>query len=383
MSSSTKNTVKNTVLPIQLDDTQSSQNTLKFTLSNIDCSIANAIRRTIGSDIETYCMDTVSNKGANITINTNTCRINSEILKQRLACIPIHITDENFPTEKYEVVVDEQNNTNELKLITTEHFKIRDIENNKYLDMADTQQIFPPNSTTKHYILFTRLRPQIGDVDGESIKFKCKISKKNVKDNSSFNVVSTCVYGQTVDEDKAAEVWTQKKAEYTKQSKTEEDMIGLENDFMTLDKQRIVIPNSYDYTIESTGVYTPTVLVQKACDIIIQGLGNISTLIGTDDLKIIPSNIVNKNAYDIYFSNESYIKSIEYSLYTLLHEQSNSISFSGFKMKHPHDDFVIIRLIYNTDTNIDIIKRDINKSIADLISTYTKIRGLFTDKSTS
>ena len=39
----------------------------------------------------------------NILINTT--KHNNEIVKQRLSCIPIHITDDDFPLDTYELIV--------------------------------------------------------------------------------------------------------------------------------------------------------------------------------------------------------------------------------------------------------------------------------------
>ena len=67
-------------------------NTLSFTLENTNVSIANAIRRTLLSDINVVVMDGSLEKN-DIKIHKNTTRFNNEILKQRLGCIPIHIKD--------------------------------------------------------------------------------------------------------------------------------------------------------------------------------------------------------------------------------------------------------------------------------------------------
>ena len=67
---------------------------LEFTLRNIDVSIANAIRRTILSDIPTIAFKTFPHDKNLAIIHKNTSRLNNEILKQRLACIPIHIKDQ-------------------------------------------------------------------------------------------------------------------------------------------------------------------------------------------------------------------------------------------------------------------------------------------------
>ena len=60
----------------------------KFTLSNTNVSVANSIRRTILTDIETVVIDP-----NNINIIKNNTQFNNEILCQRLACIPVHIKD--------------------------------------------------------------------------------------------------------------------------------------------------------------------------------------------------------------------------------------------------------------------------------------------------
>ena len=75
----------------------------------------------------------------------NTSRFNNEILKQRLCCIPVHITDDDFPYENYEMFLDEKNDTPDIKFITTEHFKIRDIENDKIMDDSKVKQFFSKN----------------------------------------------------------------------------------------------------------------------------------------------------------------------------------------------------------------------------------------------
>ena len=75
-------------------------NELTFTISGINVSLANAIRRTILSDIDIVVFRTspYEKNDANIIINTS--RLNNEIIKQRLSCIPICIDDIDFPSVK-------------------------------------------------------------------------------------------------------------------------------------------------------------------------------------------------------------------------------------------------------------------------------------------
>ena len=60
-----------------------------FTLSGVNVSLANAVRRTILSDVPLVVFRTTPNEKNKCNIITNTSRLNNEIIKQRLSCIPI------------------------------------------------------------------------------------------------------------------------------------------------------------------------------------------------------------------------------------------------------------------------------------------------------
>ena len=66
---------------------------LSFTIENVNVSFVNAIRRTILSDIPTLAFNCFPHDKNDANFIKNTTRLNNEILKQRLQCIPIHIND--------------------------------------------------------------------------------------------------------------------------------------------------------------------------------------------------------------------------------------------------------------------------------------------------
>ena len=72
-------------------------NVLRFTLTNVNVSLANALRRIILSEIPTVVFRGFPHENNDIDINVNTSRLNNEIIKQRVSCIPVHITDIDFP----------------------------------------------------------------------------------------------------------------------------------------------------------------------------------------------------------------------------------------------------------------------------------------------
>ena len=96
--------------PLVTDFTQDDQY-LRFTLENVNTSIANGLRRIILSEIPCVVFRTSPYEKNLVNIEINTSRMNNELIKQRLSCIPIHIKDTAFPISEYVVEVDSYNNT--------------------------------------------------------------------------------------------------------------------------------------------------------------------------------------------------------------------------------------------------------------------------------
>ena len=202
-------------------------NQLSFTLNGVNVSLANAIRRTILSDIPTLVFRTTPYEENKATIITNTSRLNNEIIKQRLSCIPIHISDiESFPIKNYQLEVNIENNTDTILFVTTKDFLIKDLSANKYLSEAKTREIFPPDDYTGNYIDFVRLRPKASEeLPGEKIHLTCEFSIGKAKEDGMFNVVSTCAYGFTPDLDKMDAELAKKKQIWKEEGKKTDQCI--------------------------------------------------------------------------------------------------------------------------------------------------------------
>ena len=71
-------------------------NILNFTLSNVDVSIANAIRRTLLSDIPCIVFKTIPYNDSKININVNTTNFNNEFID--LSKIDINLDKEKVKT---------------------------------------------------------------------------------------------------------------------------------------------------------------------------------------------------------------------------------------------------------------------------------------------
>jgi DNA-directed RNA polymerase subunit L len=352
---------------------------LEFTLKNIDMTIANTLRRTILSDIETCVFKTAPHSECNATIELNTTSLNNEILKQRLSCIPIHITDPEFPIDNIIMVLDEENTTNLTRHITTEHFKLFDRVTNDFISQKEVSKIFPENKLTKQHIDFVRLRPQISsEIPGEKIKLNCKITKSSAKEDYMFNVACNSTYGYTPDKDKIDDEWNKKEKELKKDDTiTVDDLEYIKKDWYNLDAKRIFVENSFDFTIHTIGVYTPYQLVTKACKVLYDDFEKFKN----SEMYINNSDSTINNSFDIYLyeKDHTFGKCLEYLLHTLYFKGDNKINYCGFQMKHPHDNYSIIRLAYINDIDKDVIIKDIQQACDVGIQLFTNMENLFID----
>jgi DNA-directed RNA polymerase alpha subunit len=365
---------------VELNDIPKNGDMLSFTLSGVNVSIANAIRRTIISDINTVVFRTTPNEKNKANIIANTSRLNNEVIKQRLSCIPIHIKDyDEFPFKNYIMEVNIENNTDTIMFVTTQNFKIRDLVSGKYLDETKTREIFPANDYTGCFIDFIRLRPKISEeIPGEKIHLTCEFDIGNAKEDGMFNVVSTCSYGFSID-DVVQEAELQRKRQTWKdESKSKEEIEFESKNWKLLDGMRITKKDSYDFTIDSVGVFTNNELIETSCKILINSFDGLNNLIEKDDLKIIKSQNTMANCFDVILENEDYTigKVLEYFLYTKYYE-TNMLTFCGFKKMHPHDTYSIIRVAYSEAVEISTIKGHLQECNTESINIFKRIRKEF------
>ena len=369
---------------ITVSNIDNSDDILKFELVNVNISIANSLRRIILSEIPCVVFKTSPYEESKAEIDINTTRMNNELIKQRLSCIPIHINDRNINIDNLVLEIDEKNDTDSIKIITTKDFKITDKQSKKNVTLEIRNAIFPPDKITNNYIDFVRLMPKTSITEGEQLKLTCDFSISNAKDDSMFNVVSNCSYGFTKDNNKVnqarEQLETVLREKYDDQNKIKQEL----KDFDLLTSQRYFKqndegqPNSFDFIIETIGIYTNFELVTLACDVLIEKLNNINEKINSDDTLITKSNVTINNCYDILLKNEDYTlgKIIEYIFYEYYYKSKES-TFVGFIKQHPHIDESVIRIAFDKKRNKDHVKSCFNNTINMLIEIYTKISNEF------
>lgn len=344
---------------------------LKFRIDRINVSLANALRRVILSEIPTFVFRTFPYSECKASITVNTSRIHNEIVKQRLSCVPIHIKDVDFPYKEYILEVNVIADGNEIRYVTTKDFKIKNKSNGKYLTDVKVQEIFPPDLITGDYIEFMRLLPKTTEYgEGEQLSFTCEFDVGTAKEDGAYNVVCTCAYSMTIDATKLDEAWRLKEAELVKEGLAidSEEIKMQRKNWSLLDAQRLTKPDSFDFVIETVGVYSNAEIVSKAAQIMINKCTKFISDIESGENHIVPTVSTIQNGYDIELKNEDYTlgKVLEFFLHDKHYAEDQTVTYCAFRKVHPHNPDSMIRVGFAEKVGTD------EGNVADYITTCAK-----------
>lgn len=358
---------------------------LKFTIDHINVSLANALRRVILSDISTFVFRTFPYAECKASITTNTSRIHNEILKQRLSCVPIHITDQDFPYQEYQVEINVTADGNEIRYVTTKDFKMKNKTNGKYLTDVKVHEVFKQNEITGDYIEFARLLPKMTEYgEGEQLVMTCDLDIGTAKEDGAFNVVSTCSYSMTMDPSKIDEAWRIKEAELVKEGVAtigSEEMKAQRKNWSLLDAQRFTKDDSFDFVVETVGVYSNADIVGKAAQIMINKCTKFIRDIESGENHIIPTVSTIQNGFDIELKGEDYTlgKVLEFFLHDKHYAEDQTVTYCAFRKIHPHNPDSMIRVGFAETVGVDegIVAEYITTCARDAIAVFEHIRDQF------
>ena len=365
----------------QFSEISENDQILKFTLSGINVSLANALRRAILTDIPVVVIRTENYRDNQCNITVNTSRLHNEILKQRLSCIPIHMKELDLLPEKYMLEVDVKNDTDGIIYATTEDFKIKNKTTGNYLTKEEVRRIFPPCEKTQSFIDFVRLRPKISDtIPGEELKLAADFSVATARESSAFNVVSKCTYGNTPHMEKINEKWQDVEAKLRAQDDVKESDIEFQKrNFYLLDAQRIFVADSFDFAIKTVGVYGNRELVQMASKGLYEKFRDFTQDVESDVVPILNSETTMDFCYDIILENEDYTigKVLEFILYEKYYVTDKILTFCGFKKFHPHNQESTIRLAYVQNTDKRMVGQHLRIACIEASQVFEKIYKMF------
>jgi DNA-directed RNA polymerase subunit L len=325
---------------------------LHVTISNIDVSFINGLRRTILSDINVCHIDS-----DNCTIIKNTGHMHNELLKERLLNIPIHVDYDKLEefVQQYTLDINVLNKGDSVLYVTTKDFIIRTKSTNEVLPIHIQNTLFPPNAITNDYIDFAKVYP------GQSIIIHATFAINNMKYNGAFNVVSLCTFMNTQDTALIQSTWDIMEREQIALMTTVENIAFIKNNFFSLDAERIIIPNSYDFSTESI-VYPNKIVVQLACSVLISKCQKyiINQENNKDVVRIQLSPVLMENSYDIILINETDTMGniLSHLLYQYLCKDTDYLNYCGFCRFHPHDVDSTIRIAFKEKKEYDIVQHN-------------------------
>ena len=320
-------------------------NRISFETRDIDLSILNGIRRILLMDIP--ILGFIGN-GIDSTVNIieNTTVLNNEIIANRIALIPLEVSEEY--NDKY--ISGENKLEIELNVSCTENIKL--ITTQDLTVIIDEQKV--QNFFKKPYITITKLRKN------ESLHLKAEAVKETGRKNASFNIIS----GATV-YNKPKEPFTNTKSIIEQEREYKEGEYVLEFE---------IINNTISHKY----------MLLKAIDILINKL---SILINKSTIEKFENN---EETYDFNIPDENdtvgnIIQSYIFDNYVVAKKQiiDNCIcTYIGYIVKHPLDKVLTIRMTLkdakSKEEYINFLKIVCNEIIENkLISIKEQIKETF------
>jgi hypothetical protein len=361
--------------------------TLHFTLSNINVSFANALRRTILSDIPINVIRTETHAINQCKILVNTSRLHNEILKQRLSCIPIHTPppgyDLDYLPSNYILEVNVSNETENTVYVTTESFVLKTkvdsaiVISDEILRNAKelSKQVFPKCPISGCYIDFARLRGKIDNNRGEKLHLQAEFSIATAKENSMFNVASICTYANTLDARKIDAKWAEEQMKLVDMD--EQEVLFRKKNFYILDAQRFYLDDSFDFVLKSVGVYENKYILLKACQVLIDNFQRLFHSVTNKEMSFqLNENVTLNECYDFTLKeldSYTYGKCLE-AVYYKNYFSSGQLVFCGFKKYHPHDEGATLRVAYANFVEETKIHDDLQNVINICIQVFQQIQ---------
>jgi DNA-directed RNA polymerase subunit L len=188
------------------------------------------------------------------------------------------------------------------------------------------------------------------------IKFSAKFKVGTAKQDGMYNVVSTCAYGNTEDKVEQHNQWQAIAEQLESQGLIESQIEYERKNWYTLQAKRFYVQNSFDFKLQTVGVFSNMEIIHKALDILISKLDSIAKNCEDEVIELNRSATAMNNGVDIKLVDEDYTigKVLEYVLHEEDYKKNRTLSYVGFIKKHPHDDYSIIRIAFNDNEDIDV-----------------------------
>lgn len=346
--------------------------TLSFQLKNSLVSYANTLRRTILCDVPSVGFRAEILKDgstSDITILKNTTAMSNEMFAHRIGLILVHANPNGWEPNKYEFRLDVENTTDKPLDVKVADIEVYENQDGEMVKIPNTK-FFHPDRITNDTCLLAVLKPKIGSSSVEAVAFKARATVGTGRENVRFSPVSQCSYSYTRDNSpekkkKIFEQWLDrhKKINPLELEQDSERKKTLEREFETMEAQRCFVvnekgePNSFDFVIESAGVFDPFEIVIEALKAIEGKCLKYAALDKNelpDNVKIQPTK-KEARGFDIYFQSEDH--TLGNLLTTYIDEnlldpsgiKEGSVSFCAYCVPHPLRDEMLMTVLCKED----------------------------------
>ena len=113
-----------TITSMSIEVTSNADDLATFTIRGVGTPLVNALRRAMLCRIPVAAMRGFPSAESTINITHNSGPFNNEILKQRLQCIPVHLTDRGLDLDQYTADLD-VTATDQTRVVTTKDISMR------------------------------------------------------------------------------------------------------------------------------------------------------------------------------------------------------------------------------------------------------------------
>lgn len=343
-----------------------------FTLSPINVSYANTLRRIILTGVETVAFRsdmTSTGSTTHVVVKHNDTPMTNEMLADRIGLVPITITEPlTWKGDNYTFTLDVKNDSDSTRYVSASDFKI--VKNvkidaeEKDEDVTSQTNFFPVNPLTGETALIAALQPRSGTTV-QRIELVAKASKGTGREHARFSPVSQCSYEYTVDEDpeRLEDMffkWVSVAKKIENIDKESEKYNVLIREFNTMQRKRCFLinekgePYSFDFTVETVGVLPVSYIVRRACEV----AENMCSMYVNLD-KSVPSEVTITSTDSRIIGYDFLFRGHDHTLGNLLqtwlvenHIEGNAtpkITYAGYSIPHPLRDEMLLRVGVSDD----------------------------------
>jgi DNA-directed RNA polymerase alpha subunit len=354
---------------------------LQFTIKDVDPAYPIAARRIILSEIPNvaFSFDTFDVENRDIQIHENTGVLHNEFLAHRLSLVPLCFEENDineFDPKKYKFVLKKKNTTPNVITVTTQDIEIFDEKNVKLPD-AFRKKIFPPSDITKHYILLTKLKPNLYDTaNGEGINIECRASV-NIGQTHARWCPAHSSHFPTIDQEAASKVLD----EMVQAAGPNASRANIESKFKSLEIARHFKRNRYDepcewtFSIESECRMRPTYIFFKALTILMEKLQkfktNLNDSTNTDVTINQPGHMNNFYQVNIREETDSLVNTLQSLICNnyIRDDVNSGLEYIGYYQPHPLDSLMYLKLKFKEEVKTDesTVKTFLTKAVERII----------------